>query len=137
MGVRLIDFTKSSTFFSVYRNSCSVLNRENDTKNEHDDNGDDENAGSICRLYMTHSFVFSALRPSVSVAATFAPSVTNRSVTVTGVSSLDQGSSGKMGLRAVAYYMTTTLIAVIIGIVLVVTIQPGKILMQTTIGANP
>ncbi|XP_039261365.1 excitatory amino acid transporter 3-like [Styela clava] len=45
---------------------------------------------------------------------------------ITGVASLDQNASGKMGLRAVVYYMCTTLIAVIIGIVLVVTIEPGR-----------
>lgn len=31
-----------------------------------------------------------------------------------------------MGVRAVAYYMVTTLIAVFIGIVIVIVIQPGK-----------
>lgn len=41
------------------------------------------------------------------------------------VSTLDQNASGKLGLRAIIYYMTTTFIAVIIGIVLVTTIQPG------------
>jgi len=45
---------------------------------------------------------------------------------VTGVASLDQSVSGKLGLRTVVYYMSTTFIAVVLGIVLVVTIQPGK-----------
>ncbi|XP_034053968.1 excitatory amino acid transporter 4 isoform X1 [Gymnodraco acuticeps] len=45
---------------------------------------------------------------------------------VTGISSLDSKASGKMGMRAVAYYMVTTLIAVFIGIVIVVIIQPGR-----------
>ncbi|KAM8746024.1 excitatory amino acid transporter 4 [Acanthopagrus latus] len=45
---------------------------------------------------------------------------------VTGISSLDSKASGKMGLRAVVYYMVTTLIAVFIGIVTVMIIQPGK-----------
>lgn len=31
-----------------------------------------------------------------------------------------------MGMRAVVYYMVTTLIAVFIGIVVVIVIQPGK-----------
>uniref|UniRef100_H2YDN1 Amino acid transporter n=1 Tax=Ciona savignyi TaxID=51511 RepID=H2YDN1_CIOSA len=43
---------------------------------------------------------------------------------ITGVANLDQKASGKLGGLAVTYYMTTTLIAVIIGIVLVVTINP-------------
>ncbi|XP_004554999.3 excitatory amino acid transporter 4 isoform X3 [Maylandia zebra] len=45
---------------------------------------------------------------------------------ITGISSLDSKASGKMGLHAVVYYMVTTLIAVFIGIVIVVIIQPGK-----------
>ncbi|XP_035617521.1 excitatory amino acid transporter 4 isoform X1 [Oncorhynchus keta] len=45
---------------------------------------------------------------------------------VTGISSLDSKASGKMGMRAVVYYMVTTLIAVFIGIVIVIVIKPGK-----------
>ncbi|KAM7409956.1 hypothetical protein PAMA_001441 [Pampus argenteus] len=45
---------------------------------------------------------------------------------VTGISSLDSKASGKMGARAVVYYMVTTLIAVFIGIVIVMIIRPGK-----------
>ncbi|XP_067453131.1 excitatory amino acid transporter 4 [Thunnus thynnus] len=45
---------------------------------------------------------------------------------VTGISSLDSKASGKMGVRAVVYYTVTTLIAVFIGIVIVMIIQPGK-----------
>ncbi|GAA6100063.1 excitatory amino acid transporter 4 isoform X1 [Tachysurus ichikawai] len=45
---------------------------------------------------------------------------------VTGISSLDRRASGKMGARAIIYYMVTTFIAVFIGIVLVIIIQPGK-----------
>uniref|UniRef100_UPI003AAEB4C4 excitatory amino acid transporter 1-like n=1 Tax=Centroberyx gerrardi TaxID=166262 RepID=UPI003AAEB4C4 len=45
---------------------------------------------------------------------------------VTGMSSLDSRTSGKIGLRAISYYIGTTLIAVFTGIVLVVLIQPGK-----------
>ncbi|XP_035508526.1 excitatory amino acid transporter 4 isoform X2 [Morone saxatilis] len=45
---------------------------------------------------------------------------------VTGISSLDSKASGKMGMRAVVYYMVTTLIAVFIGIVIVIIIRPGK-----------
>ncbi|XP_068994790.1 solute carrier family 1 member 3a isoform X1 [Embiotoca jacksoni] len=45
---------------------------------------------------------------------------------ITGMSSLDSRASGKMGLRAVVYYTTTTIIAVFIGIVMVLVIHPGK-----------
>ncbi|KAI4904233.1 hypothetical protein NFI96_031762 [Prochilodus magdalenae] len=45
---------------------------------------------------------------------------------VTGISSLDSKASGKMGVRAIIYYMLTTFIAVFIGIVMVIIIRPGK-----------
>lgn len=45
---------------------------------------------------------------------------------ITGMASLDSRASGKMGMRAVVYYTTTTIIAVFIGIVMVLIIQPGK-----------
>ena len=45
---------------------------------------------------------------------------------ISGLASLDARASGKMGLRAVIYYLTTTFLAVIIGIVLTISIQPGK-----------
>ncbi|XP_043909761.1 excitatory amino acid transporter 1-like isoform X2 [Protopterus annectens] len=45
---------------------------------------------------------------------------------VTGMASLDSKASSKMGLRAVIYYMVTTLIAVFIGILMVMIIHPGK-----------
>ncbi|KAG7461907.1 hypothetical protein MATL_G00196080 [Megalops atlanticus] len=44
---------------------------------------------------------------------------------VTGVAALDSEVSGKIGLRAVVYYFSTTIIAVILGIVLVMAIKPG------------
>ncbi|KAL4658858.1 excitatory amino acid transporter 1-like [Arapaima gigas] len=44
---------------------------------------------------------------------------------VTGMSSLDSKASGKMGVRAVVYYMVTTLLAVFIGIVVVIIVRPG------------
>ncbi|XP_071543531.1 excitatory amino acid transporter 3 isoform X2 [Panulirus ornatus] len=45
---------------------------------------------------------------------------------VSAIGSLDLSLSKKIGLRAVAYYMTTTVLAVILGIILVVSIHPGK-----------
>lgn len=43
-----------------------------------------------------------------------------------GMAALDSKASGKMGMRAVIYYMTTTFIAVFIGILIVLIIHPGK-----------
>eukprot|EP00066_Takifugu_rubripes_P024596 XP_011613862.1 PREDICTED: excitatory amino acid transporter 1-like isoform X2 [Takifugu rubripes] len=45
---------------------------------------------------------------------------------ITGVAALDSRASGKMGMRAVIYYTTTTIIAVTIGIVMVLAIHPGR-----------
>lgn len=45
---------------------------------------------------------------------------------IAAVGSLDLSLSGKIGGRAVLYYIVTTVMAVILGIILVVTIQPGK-----------
>ncbi|XP_055537864.1 excitatory amino acid transporter 3-like [Wyeomyia smithii] len=45
---------------------------------------------------------------------------------ISAVGCLDLSLSGKIGGRAVLYYITTTIMAVILGIILVVTIQPGK-----------
>lgn len=42
-----------------------------------------------------------------------------------GLSQLDARASGRMGSRALFYYFTTTMIAVVIGIVCVLSIQPG------------
>ncbi|KAH3698589.1 excitatory amino acid transporter 3-like isoform X2 [Dreissena polymorpha] len=44
---------------------------------------------------------------------------------VSGLASLDTRTSGRIGLRAIVYYLTTTLMAVVLGIVLTVSIQPG------------
>lgn len=44
---------------------------------------------------------------------------------ISGLAALPAKAAGRMGLRAVLYYMGTTLLAVILGIILVVSIQPG------------
>ena len=44
---------------------------------------------------------------------------------IAAVGSLDLSLSGKVGGRAIAYYMLTTVLAVILGIILVTSIRPG------------
>jgi len=44
---------------------------------------------------------------------------------IAAIGSMDLSLSGKVGLRAVVYYMATTVLAVILGIILVTTIRPG------------
>ncbi|XP_077475068.1 solute carrier family 1 member 9 [Stigmatopora argus] len=45
---------------------------------------------------------------------------------ITGLAGLDARSSGRMGSRAMVYYMTTTIIAAILGVILVLSIHPGN-----------
>jgi len=45
---------------------------------------------------------------------------------ISSLAQLDAQSSGKMGVRALIYYLGTTLIAAIIGIILVLIIRPGS-----------
>lgn len=45
---------------------------------------------------------------------------------VAGLASLNPKACGKMGSKALIYYFTTTVIAIIIGISLVVAIHPGE-----------
>ncbi|XP_029292930.1 excitatory amino acid transporter 2-like isoform X2 [Cottoperca gobio] len=45
---------------------------------------------------------------------------------ITGLAGLDARSSGRMGSRAMVYYMSTTVIAAILGVVLVLGIHPGN-----------
>lgn len=46
---------------------------------------------------------------------------------ITGLAQMESQTSGKIGARAVIYYLTTTIMAVILGIVLVTTIRPGEV----------
>lgn len=45
---------------------------------------------------------------------------------ISAIGSLDLSLSRKIGGRAIAYYLITTVMAVILGIILVMTIKPGK-----------
>ncbi|XP_072031935.1 excitatory amino acid transporter 3-like [Amphiura filiformis] len=45
---------------------------------------------------------------------------------IAGMASLDKQASGKLGGKAILYYFSTTFIAVILGIIMVTSIQPGK-----------
>ncbi|KAK2149575.1 hypothetical protein LSH36_446g02028 [Paralvinella palmiformis] len=49
---------------------------------------------------------------------------------VAGLGGLETGTSGKMGLYAVVYYFATTILAVMLGILLVMTIKPGEKLSE-------
>lgn len=48
------------------------------------------------------------------------------SVWLAGLAGLDARSSGRMGTRAMVYYMSTTVIAAVLGVILVLGIHPGN-----------
>ncbi len=55
---------------------------------------------------------------------------------VAAVGSLDMNLSGKVGGRAVGYYMSTTVLAVILGIILVTAIHPGQPVSESGDGGD-
>lgn len=54
------------------------------------------------------------------------PADRRATLSLSGISTLDNRAPGKMGMRAAIYYMLTTLIAVFIGVCIVTIIKPGK-----------
>ena len=57
---------------------------------------------------------------------------------IVGLAGLEKHASGKVGRRAVLYYLSTTLIAAVLGLLIVVIIQPGKkASMQTNLKKQP
>ena len=45
---------------------------------------------------------------------------------ISSLAQLDAQSSGRMGARALVYYFGTTIIAAVVGIILVLSIRPGS-----------
>ncbi|XP_030645639.1 solute carrier family 1 member 9 [Chanos chanos] len=56
---------------------------------------------------------------------------------ITGLAGLDARSSGRMGTRAMVYYMSTTVIAAILGVILVLGIHPGNPKLKTQVSSAP
>ena len=54
--------------------------------------------------------------------------------TPTGLAGLDAKSSGRLGTRAMVYYMSTTVIAAVLGVILVIVIHPGNPKLKATLG---
>lgn len=52
----------------------------------------------------------------------------------TGLSGLDAKASGRLGTRAMVYYMSTTIIAAILGVILVLAIHPGNPKLKKQLG---
>ncbi|XP_049326936.1 excitatory amino acid transporter 2-like [Astyanax mexicanus] len=53
---------------------------------------------------------------------------------ITGLAGLDAKSSGRLGTRAMVYYMTTTIIAAVLGVILVLAIHPGNPKLKANLG---
>lgn len=51
-----------------------------------------------------------------------------------GLAGLDAKSSGRLGTRAMVYYMSTTIIAAILGVILVLVIHPGNPKLKENLG---
>ncbi|XP_054272055.1 excitatory amino acid transporter-like [Macrosteles quadrilineatus] len=56
---------------------------------------------------------------------------------IAGMAQLDARSSGRMGMRAMVYYLTTTILAAIVGIIMVLTIHPGDPHIKEHIDSKP
>ncbi|XP_036382471.1 excitatory amino acid transporter 2-like [Megalops cyprinoides] len=56
---------------------------------------------------------------------------------ITGLAGLDARSSGRMGTRAMVYYMSTTVIAAVLGVILVLGIHPGNPKLKTQVSTGP
>eukprot|EP00079_Xenopus_tropicalis_P037457 XP_017951228.1 PREDICTED: excitatory amino acid transporter 2-like [Xenopus tropicalis] len=57
---------------------------------------------------------------------------------ISGLAGLDAKSSGRMGTRAMVYYMSTTILAAVLGVILVLSIHPGnpKLKKQVSISSK-
>uniref|UniRef100_A0A8C3AZI7 Amino acid transporter n=1 Tax=Cyclopterus lumpus TaxID=8103 RepID=A0A8C3AZI7_CYCLU len=53
---------------------------------------------------------------------------------ITGLAGLDAKSSGRLGTRAMVYYMSTTIIAAVLGVILVLVIHPGNPKLKENLG---
>lgn len=53
---------------------------------------------------------------------------------ITGLAGLDAKSSGRLGTRAMVYYMATTIIAAVLGVILVLAIHPGDPKLKKQLG---
>ncbi|XP_068116622.1 excitatory amino acid transporter 2 isoform X2 [Hyperolius riggenbachi] len=53
---------------------------------------------------------------------------------ITGLAGLDAKSSGRLGTRAMVYYMATTIIAAVLGVILVLAIHPGDPKLKQQLG---
>ncbi|KAF1392534.1 hypothetical protein PFLUV_G00029020 [Perca fluviatilis] len=98
--------------------------------------------GSIAGMLLRH---VSPLPPDVIMIIAFPGEILMRmlkmlilplvvSSLVTGLAGLDAKSSGRLGTRAMVYYMSTTVIAAVLGVILVLLIHPGNPKLKANLG---
>uniref|UniRef100_A0A3P9H465 Amino acid transporter n=1 Tax=Oryzias latipes TaxID=8090 RepID=A0A3P9H465_ORYLA len=98
--------------------------------------------GSIAGMLLRH---ISPLPPDVIMIIAFPGEILMRmlkmlilplvvSSLVTGLAGLDAKSSGRLGTRAMVYYMSTTVIAAVLGVILVLLIHPGNPKLRANLG---
>ncbi|CAL8405007.1 unnamed protein product [Boreogadus saida] len=98
--------------------------------------------GSISGMLLRH---IAPLPPDVVMIISFPGEVLMRmlkmlilplvvSSLVTGLAGLDAKSSGRLGTRAMVYYMSTTVIAAVLGVILVIVIHPGNPKLKANLG---
>ncbi|XP_037346311.2 excitatory amino acid transporter 2 [Pungitius pungitius] len=98
--------------------------------------------GSISGMLLRH---ISPLPPDVVLIIAFPGEILMRmlkmlilplvvSSLVTGLAGLDAKSSGRLGTRAMVYYMSTTVIAAVLGVILVLLIHPGNPKLKANLG---
>ncbi|XP_075934770.1 excitatory amino acid transporter 2-like [Anarhichas minor] len=98
--------------------------------------------GSITGMLLRH---ISPLPPDVIMIIAFPGEILMRmlkmlilplvvSSLVTGLAGLDAKSSGRLGTRAMVYYMSTTVIAAVLGVILVLLIHPGNPKLKANLG---
>ncbi|XP_031145954.1 excitatory amino acid transporter 2a isoform X1 [Sander lucioperca] len=98
--------------------------------------------GSIAGMLLRH---ISPLPPDVIMIIAFPGEILMRmlkmlilplvvSSLVTGLAGLDAKSSGRLGTRAMVYYMSTTVIAAVLGVILVLLIHPGNPKLKANLG---
>ncbi|KAM6979497.1 excitatory amino acid transporter 2-like [Aplochiton taeniatus] len=98
--------------------------------------------GSVSGMLLRH---VSPLPPDVIMVIAFPGDILMRmlkmlilplvvSSLVTGLAGLDAKSSGRLGTRAMVYYMSTTVIAAVLGVILVLVIHPGNPKLKANLG---
>ncbi|MBN3271711.1 EAA2 protein, partial [Polyodon spathula] len=98
--------------------------------------------GAVCGCLLRYA---SPIHPDVVMVIAFPGDILMRmlkmlilpliiSSLITGLAGLDAKASGRLGTRAMVYYMSTTIIAAVLGVILVLIIHPGNPKLKEHLG---